>query len=181
MPHMVFITSLLLLLIPFTLGLVVPHDDQQLTTRGSTSFSQVVEYLDAHNVIRRGHATDDLTWSWTLANMASTWADKCLFTPSHGVLSDKLSYGENMVAATGDFSPTAAVQTFVSDESAYDPANPTYNHFTQVVWKGTTEVGCSFAKCSNIFDSSQGEATFHVCFYNPPGNVVGEALDNVQL
>lgn len=32
----------------------------------------------------------------------------------------------------------------------YDPANPTYSHFTQVVWKGTTEVGCAIAYCDSI-------------------------------
>jgi len=42
-------------------------------------------------------------------------------------------YGENIVAGTGHFPISKAMQQFVLDESDYDPANPTYNHFTQVV------------------------------------------------
>jgi hypothetical protein len=40
--------------------------------------------------------------------------------------------------------------------ASYDPKNPTYSHFTQVVWKATTELGCSLYICNNnnIFDAS---------------------------
>ncbi|THV08285.1 PR-1 protein [Dendrothele bispora CBS 962.96] len=174
---MIFITSLLLLL-PFSFGLFIPHDNH-LTPR-AVSFRQVIEYIDAHNAIRTQHGAQNLTWSWELADMAQVWADSCAFTSTGGILSDK-PYGENMVAATGDFPVPTAVQTFISDESAYDPASPVYNHFTQVVWRNTTELGCGLAKCDSIFTPSKGQATFHVCFYNPPGNVVGEAQDNVQM
>jgi len=75
----------------------------------------------------------------------------------------------------------------------YDPKNPVYSHFTQVVWKSTTQVGCAVAKCSGIFDAKYGvcptvpspgvktdylfdrqPAQFYVCEYSPPGNVIGE-------
>jgi len=36
----------------------------------------------------------------------------------------------------------------------YDPNNPQPSHFTQVVWKGTTQVGCAVQDCSNIFQGS---------------------------
>ncbi|KAK7470364.1 hypothetical protein VKT23_001791 [Stygiomarasmius scandens] len=178
MSHMIFIITSLLLLLPFSLGLFIPHDNH-LSPR-TASFRQIFEYIDAHNTIRVQHGAQNLTWSWDLANMASFWADSCVFNSTGGILREQ-PYGENMVAATGDFPVSAAVQTFISDQSAYDPAHPVYNHFTQVVWRNTTELGCGLAKCNNIFDPSKGEATFHVCFYNPPGNVVGEAQDNVQV
>ena len=36
----------------------------------------------------------------------------------------------------------------------YNPENPVPSHFTQVVWKETTDVGCALQVCnnSNIFD-----------------------------
>lgn len=39
-------------------------------------------------------------------------------------------------------------------------------HYTQIVWRGTTRVGCALA--SNATDD------YLVCRYAPPGNVVGE-------
>ncbi|WP_374943935.1 CAP domain-containing protein [Sphingomonas sp.] len=39
-------------------------------------------------------------------------------------------------------------------------------HYTQIVWRGSTRVGCAMA--SNATDD------YLVCRYSPPGNVVGE-------
>ena len=79
--------------------------------------------------------------------------------------------GTNLAAGTGAFDAKAAVALFMSDAAAYDPANPTLSHFTQVVWKNTTELGCAAALCDSIFDQP---ATYHVCVYAPTGNVIGE-------
>ena len=38
----------------------------------------------------------------------------------------------------------------------YDPNNPVASHFTQVVWKSTTTLGCAVATCNGIFPSSYG-------------------------
>ena len=78
---------------------------------------------------------------------------------------------------------------------AYDPKNPEPSHFTQVVWKATTQLGCASAICPagsilpaddgvrpNSFYSYRGAtlidlfqvATYYVCHYSPPGNVEGE-------
>ncbi len=56
----------------------------------------------------------------------------------------------------------------------YNPLEPKFSHFTQVIWQSTTEVGCAVAHCDGIFGREQGPATLYVCLYNPPGNVVGE-------
>lgn len=47
------------------------------------------------------------------------------------------------------------------------------SHFTQIVWKSTTQVGCGVALCDSMFPGD-GAATYHVCFYDPVGNVVGQ-------
>jgi hypothetical protein len=44
-------------------------------------------------------------------------------------------------------------------------------HFTQVVWKGTTELGCGIALGRSWI--------YGVCHYGPPGNVIGAFRENV--
>lgn len=45
-------------------------------------------------------------------------------------------------------------------------------HFTQVIWKNTTEIGCS-VKCN-------GNRCYGCCNYKTPGNVEGRFSENVQ-
>ena len=56
----------------------------------------------------------------------------------------------------------------------YNPNDPQASHFTQVVWKSSTQVGCAVQSCSGIFDASFGPAKFFVCEYFPQGNIIGE-------
>ena len=72
-----------------------------------------------------------------------------------------------------DLSPLCLVPCHAPALPDY-PQNPTFNHLTQVVWKNTTELGCGVALCNGFFDPKFGPATFHVCFYNPVGNVIGQ-------
>ncbi|KAJ7591670.1 CAP domain-containing protein [Mycena floridula] len=138
----------------------------------------IAAFLDAHNEIRQAHDAVDLTWSDTLAEKADLWASNCVWSNTNGVLLNE-PYGENMVAASGHISIEQAVNAFTQDENQYNPNKPVYNHFTQVVWKSTTEVGCAVSQCSNIFQDSNA-ATYIVCLYNPPGNIIGQTSDNVQ-
>ena len=162
-----------------------------LARRLVSDSADIAAFLAGHNTVRAAHNAPPLTWSGELALKAAIWANVCQFRHSNGLLSNK-PYGENIVAATGDFSIPAAMGTFVQDagmklclanffltkhlkSADYNPANPTYSHFTQVVWKSTTQLGCAVSRCDGIFDRSFGKATLYVCLYNPAGNVVGDA------
>ena len=70
---------------------------------------------------------------------------------------------------------TDGVKDWTDESKDYDPKNPQYSHFTQVVWKATTELGCAFVNCASgtILDSPHAYR-FLVCQYNPGGNVIGE-------
>ncbi|KAJ7794826.1 PR-1-like protein, partial [Mycena leptocephala] len=120
------------------------------------------------------------------------WADGCVFQHSAGTLGPFLRYGscnplvvsgfifppENLAAGTGDFTIQDAINAWTSEASQYDPNNPQPSHYTQVVWKGTKQVGCAEATC---FPASFGPAQYYVCGYFPAGNVIGQFGANVQV
>jgi len=165
-------------LLPNILVHAAPSFLHSVATRGSPT--QINAFLSAHNVVRAAHNATALTWSKDYAEKAEAWADNCQLKRTDGSLSDT-PYGEHHVAATGIFPISTAIGLFSQDVAQYNPEAPTYNHFTQVVWKSTTQVGCARARCDDIFDRALGKATYYVCFYDPVGNVVGEAQENVQV
>jgi hypothetical protein len=55
-----------------------------------------------------------------------------------------------------------------------------WGHFSQIVWKGTTHVGCATVMCDQLGNvDSSSSMPFTVCNYSPPGNYDGEYADNV--
>jgi len=147
-------------------------------TSADTSGSDIDQYLSAHNSVRAQHGAAALTWNNTLADAAQQWADGCKFVHSGGSLGP---YGENLAAGTGSsYDIATAIKSWTDEVSQYDASNPQPSHFTQVVWKATTQVGCALQMCNGIFAASFGEASYYVCEYYPQGNVIGEFAQNVQ-
>ncbi|KAF8481227.1 CAP domain-containing protein [Russula ochroleuca] len=147
---------------------------------GDVSQADITAYLTAQNNIRGNHGAANLTWNADLSAKALSWASKCKFQHSDGTLGP---FGENLAAGTGDaYTIASAVKSWTDEVSDYDPNNPQPSHFTQVVWKATTQVGCAYYNCSSgsIFPAEYGVAHYHVCEYSPPGNVIGEFAQNVQ-
>ncbi|KAG2013323.1 hypothetical protein CC2G_010246 [Coprinopsis cinerea AmutBmut pab1-1] len=138
--------------------------------------SDIQEILEAHNSVRVQHNARPLGWSPFLASKAAFWADMCILQYSDGILLDR-PYGESIVAATGTFTIKDAIDTLVSSRNTYDPRTA-YSQFTQIVWKSTTQVGCAISRCEGILDRP---VTLYVCVYDPPGNVVGELAENVEV
>ncbi|EIW82287.1 PR-1-like protein [Coniophora puteana RWD-64-598 SS2] len=132
--------------------------------------SDAVSYLNAHNSVRAAYNAEPLTWSNELSFLAYQWAGACNFEHTWGSMG---AYGENIAAGTGSFSIVDAVGMFTQGVADFDPYDPSYSDFTQVVWQSTTELGCGYASCKGIFDET---AIMHVCFYNPSGNIIGELL-----
>ncbi|KAF8203041.1 PR-1-like protein [Pholiota molesta] len=146
---------------------------------GSTSNADIQAYLQAHNSVRAQHGASPLTWSDNLASKAQQWADNCVFKHSGGSLGP---FGENLAAGTGSsYGIAAAVKSWTDEVSQYNPSNPVPSHFTQVVWKGTSQVGCAVQSCSGIFAASFGPAQFFVCEYSAQGNIIGDFAQNVQV
>jgi uncharacterized protein YkwD len=132
-------------------------------------------FVAAHNRVRAKHCAGPLKWSPKLAQVAQKWADHlrdagCVFGHSGG------QYGENLAAGTqGVLDPEATVKMWYDEISIYKFPDGGFSmktgHFTQVVWRGTTEVGCGHSTCNGN--------DIWVCNYDPPGNWEGQYRENV--
>ena len=133
------------------------------------------QFVAAHNRVRAKHCAGPLTWSPKLATYAQHWADSlkakgCAFGHSGG------QYGENLAAGTeGVLDPEATVAMWYDEIKLYKFPDGGFSmqtgHFTQLVWRGTTQVGCGHSHCNGN--------DIWVCEYDPPGNWDGEYRTNV--
>ncbi|MCA9611599.1 MAG: hypothetical protein H6722_12895 [Sandaracinus sp.] len=131
--------------------------------------------LAAHNRMRAAHCAPPLRWSAQLEASAQAWANElvnrgCAFEHSRG------SYGENLAGGTaGGLDAEAVTQMWYREVEAFDFARGGFSmetgHFTQLVWVGTSELGCGQATCNGL--------DLWVCQYGPPGNVQGQYRQNV--
>ncbi|XP_008222550.1 PREDICTED: basic form of pathogenesis-related protein 1-like [Prunus mume] len=63
-------------------------------------------------------------------------------------------YGENLAEGYGEMTGGQAMKFWVTEKPNYDYASNTCvgdvcGHYTQVVWRNSTHVGCARAKCKN--------------------------------
>eukprot|EP00927_Polykrikos_kofoidii_P045567 TRINITY_DN395_c0_g2_i1.p1 TRINITY_DN395_c0_g2~~TRINITY_DN395_c0_g2_i1.p1 ORF type:complete len:291 (-),score=34.46 TRINITY_DN395_c0_g2_i1:85-957(-) len=132
--------------------------------------------LKRHNTYRRAHGASDLTWSDTLASQSQQWADMCNWQHSDN------DAGENLWGGSASLNGESVTDSWYSEITAYNFNNPgkstgTIGHFTQVVWKDSTKIGCGFKKCPRL--GTFANANFVVCEYLPRGNIRGSFEANV--
>ncbi|GAA5864432.1 hypothetical protein JCM1840_000493 [Sporobolomyces johnsonii] len=195
-----FLLSFLILLVLSAIILTIyvlrrGHSSSSMANSATLS-SFETDCLEAHNTFRATHNATALTWNTTLADATERWAKECQWKHSAGSLLSG-SYGENLYGSSSDvytatdpapLNATAGVWAGNDEEAMYDYSKPTgfseaTGHFTQVVWKATTDVGCFFQTCLGLFTAGQ-YGVYLVCEYYPAGNVVTDDLDlfkeNVQ-
>ncbi|OJD38685.1 allergen v5 tpx-1-related protein [Diplodia corticola] len=141
------------------------------TSTGAASSGN--EWVTLHNNYRAKHVdTPNVEWDDALAAGAKEHSEKCVFEHS----SSDGDYGENLAMGSG----LTAQQTVdmwydeISDYGPYwgkDDVPMSVMHFTQVVWKKTTKVGCGVASCS--------DGSLVTCRYQESGNYLGEFAANV--
>lgn len=54
-----------------------------------------------------------------------------------------------------------------------------WGHFSQIVWKGTKQVGCATVVCPSLQNAGGSNVPFTVCNYLPAGNYDGQYAENV--
>ncbi len=143
------------------------------------------DILAAHNAVRAqagaSEALPPLKWSARAEKVAAQWAEECVFehNPERGRL------GENLSAATmNKWTTREMVFDWASEVEDYDYASNTCaegemcGHYTQLVWRETTHVGCVVKVCTTdsrpALDMDVPEWKLWVCNYTPPGNVEGQ-------
>ena len=139
-------------------------------SEGHSVCTLALEILNAHNAVRAELNLSSLQWSDELAALSQKWADT-LLAQNRFVHSPNSSYGENLFMITGgSASPAAVVWQWASESRNYDYNSNTCNgicgHYTQLVWRRTSRVGCAVAR-------GHGREVW-VCNYDPPGNVLGQ-------
>jgi uncharacterized protein YkwD len=135
-----------------------------------TASSLQTELLAAHNKVRSQQGLPALTWSTEMASLAQDWANEMTRTGRFQHRPNN-RYGENLFWGRGQaYSGTDAIESWASEASGYNYANNSCKgvcgHYTQLVWKNTTQVGCASGKVR--------DEIYWVCNYNPPGNYVGQ-------
>jgi pathogenesis-related protein 1 len=130
------------------------------------------DMLAAHNRVRASVGVPPLKWSEELAAVARQWAEQLLVTGKFAHR-PKPQYGENLFEIRGAHAtPAQVVAEWAVEAREYDATQnkcrslAVCGHYTQVVWRGTKQVGCGVAR-------RQGREVW-VCNYDPPGNWVGE-------
>ncbi|MBV9176514.1 MAG: hypothetical protein JO297_05705 [Nitrososphaeraceae archaeon] len=149
--------------------------------------------LAIHNRERAAVHVPDLVWSDSLAADARNYLDKMVFE-NNGVIfksdaprgvnllrhaSDlvQLGQGENLARLAQLSSHPNMVERLVQDWVSEKPSMG--QHYTQMVWKTTKEVGCAIATVRGTTESGMGNgkipavAVYLNCRYSPSGNTGG--------
>lgn len=138
------------------------------TDSGSSNLSGFdSEILKAHNDKRAKHSAQSLTWSDKLTQYAEKMAND--YQCGSGLKHSGGQYGENL--AVGYKDADATVQAWYDEGNNYQYSSNQLNHFTQVIWKGTKELGCAQKQC--------GSGSYVVCEYYPAGNMMGQEKANL--
>jgi uncharacterized protein YkwD len=169
--------------LPLSLALLSLSSAQSTTLVPTTTIGPSPQYTDdatfrtailnSTNFFRLEHNATVVVWNSSLADFAQHTADSCDFSHSGG------PYGENL--AMGYPNVTASVEGWGLERSVYDFSHPGFSeqtgHFTQLVWKNTSSVGCGRKNCDGVQNAF---GWMLVCEYYPRGNVIGAFDTQVQ-
>ncbi|MEM9772414.1 MAG: CAP family protein [Cyanobacteria bacterium P01_D01_bin.73] len=169
-------------------------DAESLVASGSKSNARnyFTTALEVHNRYRARHGVPALARDPRLERSARTWASKIAKKGKleHSGAGDRNNAGENL-AFFANSAPIPwrvaverAVGNWYNEIGSYNYSRPGFaagtGHFTQVVWKNSTSLGCGVAEGEKITRGSTQLNTYYVvCHYGPAGNVQGQFPENV--
>lgn len=137
--------------------------------------------LAAHNRERVAAGVPPLTWDPALAASAAAYGPVLASSGGldHAPPQMRVGQGENLWMGTrGAFTLERMVADWASEKSMFRPGIfpnvsetgrwPDVGHYTQIIWPGTTRVGCAL--------QTSGASDYLICRYSPPGNVDGQRV-----
>ena len=136
-----------------------------------------------HNQYRTMYGMPALVWDATVAPSAQDWADNCVFDHSNN------QYGENL-GLFGGSDPSSVVTQWFSEGCKYTSPgfSETTGHFTQLIWKSTTKVGCAVGNCPAGIQGYRSSSSrpgaspnVFVCQYSTMGNNGSPATYQVNV
>ncbi|ETN36707.1 uncharacterized protein HMPREF1541_08985 [Cyphellophora europaea CBS 101466] len=145
--------------------------------------------IDAHNSHRRNHSATALTWSDELADIAQKIGESCVY--AHDTKTGGGGYGQNIGAGIIPSRGAAMITNYMyNGEFDLYPgygSEPNmelfekWGHFSQIVWKNTSQVGCATVHCPGGLANTGNNISPHftVCNYRPAGNLADLYTDNV--
>lgn len=180
-----FLLSTLVLLVGST-ALPFRQDSSAAASALATQDRDAI--LTAHNNARKndvpgntGGPLPNLAWDDALATASQTYANTLARTkcgdidhdPNRGDVGENLYTSGTTDASAPPGSGANAVASWVAEKADYTYESNTCapgkvcGHFTQVVWRDTTKVGCGRATCT----AEDMINTVWVCRYSPTGNM----------
>jgi pathogenesis-related protein 1 len=142
---------------------------------GAGEPAELMGITAAHNEVRADVGVPGMTWNPALASLAAGFIADCQFEhSSSGERSGVAGFeyiGENLYSS-GGFQPTGqdVTDAWASEKAMYNYDNNSCSgvcgHYTQIVWRDSTDLGCAMQACGNGFIVS--------CEYGPGGNFVGQ-------
>jgi len=152
-----------------------------LMQQSSYGSSIEARLLASHNRERARFGAAPLQWDPNLATAAASYGPSlsAMGRLQHSSRANRPGQAENLWMGTrGAFQPEQMVGTWNDEKRFLRPGvfpfvSATGNwqdvaHFTQVIWKGTTHVGCAVHR--------DARWDFLICRYSPKGNVDGRRV-----
>ena len=154
------------------------NNQKTVETISGNDFQQ--NALDAHNKYRKKHHVGNLVLSKDLCNIAQKYAESLARTGNFAHSGDSYNgnpMGENLFACYGmKITGKTMTDDWYNEINDYNFNRPGFKsgtgHFTQVVWKGSKQVGFGYAQARDGY-------YYGVANYYPAGNYMNEFEDNV--